>query len=86
MKQFLDDTRHEPISQISASTRELRRILSLFERSKSKDVQCASPRILSPFFVYRSEGWKEGLPPFESVMATVGRMVFLTFDVCTWEQ
>ena len=24
--------------------------------------------------------------PFVSVMATVGRMVFLTFDVCTWEE
>ena len=25
-------------------------------------------------------------PPFESVMATVGRMVFLTFGVCMWEE
>ena len=31
VKQFLGDTRHEPISRISATTRELRRILSLFE-------------------------------------------------------
>ena len=29
--QFLDDTNHEPISRISASTRELKRIVSLFE-------------------------------------------------------
>ena len=35
--QFLDDTRHEPISRISVSTRRaLRRILSLFERVKEK--------------------------------------------------
>ena len=27
-------------------------------------------------FVYSSEGWKEALPLFESVMATVGRMFF----------
>ena len=26
-------------------------------------------------FVKSSEGWKEALPPFESAMATVGRMV-----------
>ena len=31
----------------------------------------------SLFFVCSSEGWKEALPPFECVMATVGRMVFL---------
>ena len=37
--QFLDDTRHEPISRISASTRELKRIVSLFEREK-ENVQC----------------------------------------------
>ena len=37
-------------------------------------------------FVYSSEGWKEALPLFESGMATVGRMFFLTFDVCTWEE
>ena len=37
-------------------------------------------------FAYSSEGWKEALPPFESALATVGRMVFLTFDVCTLEE
>ena len=26
------------------------------------------------------------MPAFENVMATVGRMGFLTFDVCTWEE
>ena len=36
VKQLLDDIRHEPISRISASTRELRRILSLFERVREK--------------------------------------------------
>ena len=36
VKQFLDDTRHESISRISASTRELRWILSLFERARVK--------------------------------------------------
>ena len=29
--QFLDDTRHEPVSRISVCTRELKRIVSLFE-------------------------------------------------------
>ena len=29
---------------------------------------------------------KEALPPFGSFVATIGRMVFLTFDVCTWER
>ena len=28
--------------------------------------------------VNSQEGWKEALPPFESVLATVGRVVFLT--------
>ena len=28
---FLDDTRHGPVSRISASTRELKRIVSLFQ-------------------------------------------------------
>ena len=36
VKQFLDDMRHEPISRISASTRELRRIVSLFARARVK--------------------------------------------------
>ena len=35
-------------------------------------------------FVYSSECRKEALPPFGSFVATNGRMVFLTFDVCTW--
>ena len=34
--QFLDDTKQEPISRISASTRELKRIVSLFEIVKEK--------------------------------------------------
>ena len=33
-----------------------------------------------------SEGRMEALSPFESVLATVGRMVFLTFVVCTLEK
>ena len=37
-------------------------------------------------FVKSSEGRKEALPPFESVMATNGRMENLTFDVCTLEE
>ena len=37
-------------------------------------------------FVYSSECWKEALPPLGSFVATNGRMVFLTFDVCTWER
>ena len=36
VKHFLDDTRHEPISRISASVRELRSILSLFEMIREK--------------------------------------------------
>ena len=42
VKQFLDDKRHEPISRISASTRELRRILSLFERVREKTFSAES--------------------------------------------
>ena len=38
VEQFLDDTRHEPISRISASIRELRRILSVFETMREKMV------------------------------------------------
>ena len=34
---------------------------------------------LPTFRVYGSEGWKEALLSFESVMATVGRMVFPDF-------
>ena len=34
--QFLDDTRHEPLSRISQSTRELKRIVSFFESVKEK--------------------------------------------------
>ena len=30
-------------------------------------------------FVKSSEGWKEAMPPFERVMATVGWMVFPVF-------
>ena len=37
--QFLDDTMHEPISRISASTRELKRIVLFFSDCKRKDVQ-----------------------------------------------
>ena len=37
-------------------------------------------------FVCSSEGRKEALPPIGSVMATVGRMVLLDFDVCMWEE
>ena len=37
-------------------------------------------------FVKSSEGRKEASRPFESVMATFGKMVFLTFEVCTWEE
>ena len=33
-------------------------------------------------FVCCSEGQKEVSPLFEILMATVGRMVFITFDVC----
>ena len=36
--------------------------------------------------VNSSEGWEEALPPFESMMATVGRMVFPDFDVCMCEE
>ena len=36
VKQFLDDTRHAPVSRISASIRELRRVLSLFEKIREK--------------------------------------------------
>ena len=45
---------------------------------------CASgTSVFLPFFVplccvNSQEGWKEALPPFESVLATVGRMVFLS--------
>ena len=37
-------------------------------------------------FVESSEGWNEASPLFESVLATVGMIVFLTFDVGTWEE
>ena len=43
-------------------------------------------RMCAPFFVYGAEGRKEASPPFESVMTTDGRVVFLTFNVCTWER
>ena len=39
--QFLDDTRHGPVSRISASTRELKRIVSLFQSLKKRcTVRC----------------------------------------------
>ena len=37
-------------------------------------------------FMKISEVWKETLPLLGSVMATVGKMVCLTFDVCMWEE
>ena len=38
MEQILDDTRHEPLSRISERIRELRRVLSSFEKKKRKQV------------------------------------------------
>ena len=36
--------------------------------------------------MYSSEGWKEALPLFESGDGHGRKDVFLTFDVCTWEE
>ena len=37
MEQILDDTRHEPLSRISERIRELRRVLTSFEKKKRKE-------------------------------------------------
>ena len=44
VKQFLDDTRHERMSRISACTREQRRIVSLFERLEKRCSGCGLSR------------------------------------------
>ena len=45
------------------------------------------PSFCVPFcFVYSSEGQKGASPPFETLMTTVGRMVFPAFDVCVWDE
>ena len=36
--------------------------------------------------VHSSEGEQEASSPFEILMATVGRTVFLSFEVCVWEE
>ena len=41
---------------------------------------------LSVFFVCSSEGWKEALPPFEIVMARVGRMFYCLSMCGAWEE
>ena len=38
------------------------------------------------FFVCSSEGWKEALPPFEIVMARVGRMFYCLSMCGAWEE
>ena len=47
---------------------------------------CPFFSFVPPCFVFCSEGWKEALPPFESMMVTVGRMIFPDFVVCMWEE
>ena len=84
--QFLCDTRHEPIPRISASTRELQRMVSLFE-CRRKDVLCGEAEKPEVTVLWNEA---EGLLPKSCHLSLEGEVMLNCFSISerflgTWQ-